>query len=205
MRGLRLTLWIAVAVALFVLGALAVGVLSSRPGFMLAGSGGAIAPGAPLGGGFRLVDQDAQPVTEAIFRDKPSAVFFGFTHCPDVCPTTLMEAAGWIGALGPDAEKLRFVFVTVDPERDTPAVMKDYLSAFSDRIIGVTGEPEKVHAMVKDYKVYSRKVPLEGGDYSMDHTASVLLLDQNGALVGTIATGEGEAAAMAKLRRLVAG
>jgi protein SCO1/2 len=205
MRGLRLTLWMAVAVALFVLGAVTVGVFSSRPGLLLAGSGGAIAPGAPLGGAFRLVDQDAQPVTEEIFRGKPSAVFFGFTHCPDVCPTTLMEAVGWIEALGPDADKLRFVFVTVDPERDTPAVMKDYLSAFSDRIIGVTGEPEAARAMVKDYKVYSRKVPLEGGDYSMDHTASVLLLDANGALVGTIATGEGEEAAMAKLRRLVAG
>jgi protein SCO1/2 len=205
MRGLRLTLWIAVALALFVLGALTVGVFSSRPGFLLAGSGGAIAPGVPLGGAFRLVDQQGQPVTEQVFRDKPSAVFFGFTHCPDVCPTTLMEAAGWIEALGPDADKLRFVFVTVDPERDTPAVMKDYLSAFSDRIVGVTGEPEAARAMVKDYKVYSRKVALEGGDYSMDHTASVLLLDANGALVGTIATGEGEEAAMAKLKRLVAG
>ena len=204
MRGLRLTLWIAVAVALFVLGALTVGVISSRPGFLLAGSD-AMAPGAPLGGAFRLVDQDGQPVTEEIFRDRPSAVFFGFTHCPDVCPTTLMEAAGWIEALGPDAEKLRFVFVTVDPERDTAAVLKEYVSAFSDRIIGVTGDPEAVRAMVKDYKVYSRKVPLEGGDYSMDHTASVLLLDETGALVGSIATGEGEEAAMAKLRRLVAG
>ena len=135
----------------------------------------------------------------------PSAVFFGFTHCPDVCPTTLMETAGWIEALGADAAKMRFVFVTVDPERDTPEVMNDYIAAFSDKIIGVTGDPEKVHAMVKDYKIVSRKVPLEGGDYTMDHTASVLLLDANGSFVGTIARDEAPDAAIGKLRRLVAG
>src|SRR5688500_10550458 len=99
MRGLRLTLWIAIAVALFVLGALSVGVCSSGPGFLPAGSGAGITPGAPLGGAFRLVDHEGRPVTEEIFRGKPSAVFFGFTHCPDVCPTTLMEATGWIEAL----------------------------------------------------------------------------------------------------------
>ncbi len=197
MRALRLTLWIAVALALFGLGALTLTALSPRDA--------EIAAGAPLGGAFSLVDQDGKPVSEQIFREKPSAVFFGFTHCPDVCPTTLMQAAGWIEALGADADKMRFIFVTVDPERDTPQVMKDYVSAFSDRIIGVTGEPDEVHAMTADYKVYSRKVPLEGGDYTMDHTASVLLLDPEGTLVGTVATGESEEAAMAKLRRLVAG
>src|SRR5687768_11725884 len=207
MQKLRLILWLVVAIALFVLGAMTVVMFSERQGGLAqAGlSGGSMAPGAPLGGAFSLVDHKGRPVTEALFRDKPSAVFFGFTHCPDVCPTTLMEAGEWIEALGPDADKLRVVFVTVDPERDKPAVMKDYLSAFSDRIVGVTGEPDAVRAMVQDYKVYSRKVPLEGADYSMDHTASVLLLDGKGALVGTIATGEGEEAAMAKLRRLVAG
>ena len=132
-------------------------------------------------------------MTEALFRDKPSAMFFGFTHCPDVCPTTLMEMGGWIEALGADADKLRFVFVTVDPERDTPEVMNDYVTAFSDRIVGVTGEPEEVHAMVKDYKIFSRKVPLEGGDYTMDHTASMILLDANGSFVGTIARERGRA------------
>jgi protein SCO1/2 len=202
MRALRLTLWILVAVALFVLGALTVATMREDASVQ-AGSG--MAPGAPLGGAFTLVDQDGEPVTEALFRGKPSAVFFGFTHCPDVCPTTLMEAAGWIEALGADADKMRFVFVTVDPARDTPQVMKDYVSAFSDKILGVTGEPEKVEAMVADYKIYSRKVPLEGGDYTMDHTASVLLLDEDGAFVGTIAPDESKETAVAKLQRLVAG
>jgi protein SCO1/2 len=203
MRALRLTLWIAVAVALFGLGALAV--LTLREPGPVAADGGGMAPGAPLGGSFALVDQNGQPVTEALFREKPAAVFFGFTHCPDVCPTTLMEAAGWIDALGPDANAMRFVFVTVDPARDTPQVMKDYVSAFSDQIVGITGEPEKVEAMVADYRIYSRKVPLEGGDYTMDHTASVLLLDADGAFVGTIAPDEAEETAVAKLKRLVAG
>jgi protein SCO1/2 len=203
MRAFRLTLWILVAVALFGLGALAVLTLR-QPASVEAGNGG-MAPGAPLGGPFALVDQNGEPVTEALFRDKPSAVFFGFTHCPDVCPTTLMEAAGWIDALGAGADEMRFVFVTVDPARDTPQVMKDYISAFSDKIVGVTGEPQKVEAMVADYKIYSRKVPLEGGEYTMDHTASVLLLDEDGAFVGTIAPDESSETAVAKLQRLVAG
>lgn len=205
MRNLRLVLWIAVALGLFVLGALTVGRFATRDAPVAVAEGSAMQPGAPLGGAFSLVDHEGQPVTEAIFRGKPSAAFFGFTHCPDVCPTTLMEAASWIEALAADADKMRFVFVTVDPERDTPAIMKDYVAAFSDRIIGVTGEPDEVRAMVKDHKVFSRKVPLEGGDYSMDHTASVLLLDETGSLVGTIARDEGREAAMAKLRNLVAG
>jgi len=202
MQHVRLILWIAVALALFVLGAVAVGGLSVRdPGTASAG----LDPGAPLGGSFSLVNHKDEPVTEAIFREKPSATLFGFTHCPDVCPTALMEMAGWAEKLGADAEKLNFIFITVDPERDTPAVMRDYIGAFSDRIVGITGEPEKVEAMVKDYKIYSRKVALDDGDYTMDHTASVILQDAGGNFVGTIARDEDPEAAMAKLKRLVAG
>jgi protein SCO1/2 len=205
MQKLRLFLWLVVAVVLFVLGAVAVGGFAARNGSVQAVRGSAILPGAPLGGAFRLVDNKGQPVTEAVFRGKPSAVLFGFTHCPDVCPTTLMEMTDWAGALGPEADRMRFVFVTVDPERDTPEVLNNYVGAFSERIIAITGEPEKVRAMVTDHKVFSRKVPLEGGDYSMDHTASVLLLDETGGLVGTIARGEDREAAVAKLKNLVAG
>ncbi len=204
MHKLRLTLWLLVAVALFALGAATVGALFSPNG---AGrvAGSALVPGAPLGGAFSLVDHKGQPVTEAVFRGKPSAVLFGYTHCPDVCPTALMEMSEWAGALGPDADKMRFVFVTVDPERDTPEVLNSYVSAFSPRITGITGEPEKVRAMVADHKVFSRKAPLADGDYAMDHTASVLLLDESGGLVGTVARGEDREAALAKLRDLVAG
>ena len=205
MRTLRLILWIAVAIALFVVGAATVAMLATRDGELAQAGTAGISAGAPLGGSFSLVDQKGQPVTEALFRDRPSSVFFGFTHCPDVCPTTLMETTQWIEALGPDAERMRFVFVTVDPERDTPEVLDEYLSAFSHRIIGVTGKPDAVHAMVRDYKIVSRKVPLEGDDYTMDHTASVLLLDEGGSLAGTIARDEPRDSAVAKLRRLVAG
>lgn len=209
MRILRILLWTAVAVALFFFGAATAGFVDLRNPLGLqanapSAGGSAVTPGAPLGGAFALVDNKGRPATEALLRDKPSAVFFGFTHCPDVCPTTLSDVSTWIEALGADAERMRFIFVTVDPERDTPQVMDAYVSAFSPRIVGVTGNPEKVHAMVKDYKIVSRKVPTANGDYTMDHTASVLLLDSGGGLVGTIARDESRDAALAKLRRLVA-
>jgi len=208
MYAIRIALWCAVALALFVLGALTVG------GFPLPNlgrdssarlEGSELEPGAALGGAFTLVDHRGEPIDEAIFRERPSVTLFGFTHCPDVCPTGLMRMARWAEELGEDAEGLRFVFVTVDPERDTPEVMGDYVAAFSDQIVGVTGEPQAVHDMVKDYKIYSAKVPLEGGDYTMDHTASMILQDGEGNFVGTIASEEASDVALAKLRRLVAG
>ena len=204
MRKLRLALWLVVAVALFGLGALAMGWLGARnSGAVQAGSG--LTPGGPLGGAFTLVDHKGEPVTEAVLRGKPSAVFFGYTHCPDICPTTLMEMAGWANSLGSEADKMRFVFVTVDPERDTPAVMNEYVTAFSDDILGVTGEPEKVRAMLRDYKILSSKGPVTGSGYSMDHLASVILLDAKGSFVGTIAREEQRDVTIAKMQKLVAG
>jgi protein SCO1 len=204
MRALRIALWMAVAIALFGLGALTMGGLSLREAAATRG-GSDLAPGAPLGGAFALVDHRGQPVSEAIFRGKPSVTLFGFTHCPDVCPTGLMKMARWADELGDEAERVRFVFVTVDPERDTPAAMKNYVSAFSDRILGVSGEPAEVQAMVKDYNIHSAKVPLQDGDYTMDHTASMILQDADGNFVGTIASEESGEAGLAKLQRLVAG
>ncbi len=198
MSAIRLTLWVAVAVALFVLGALVVGAFPKRGGEQ-------VAAGAPLGAPFSLVNAASEPVTQDIFRGKPSVTLFGYTHCPDVCPTGLMQMTSWIAQLGSDADKLRFVFVTVDPERDTVQAMHDYVTAFSDQIIGITGDPAEVHRMVKDYKIYSKKVPLEGGDYSMDHTASMILQDADGDFAGTIDAAESADAGLAKLKRLVAG
>ena len=204
MRALRLALWFLVAIALFVLGALTVSGFPWRDATSTENAA-ALEPGAPLGGAFSLVDHNGQPISEAIFREKPSVTLFGFTHCPDVCPTGLMQMAAWAEALGPDADRLRFIFVTVDPERDDAAAMGDYVAAFSPRIVGVTGEPAKVHAMLTDYKIYSAKAPLEGGDYTMDHTASMILQDADGNFVGTISREENSDTALAKLRRLVAG
>ena len=184
------------------LGAIAVSGFSLRAGTASA----RVAAGRAARRRVPAVDQRGEPVTEAIFRGKPSVTLFGFTHCPDVCPTGLMEMANWAEELGPDADKLRFVFVTVDPERDTPQALRRLRRAPSrDRIVGITGEPDAVHAMVKDYKIYSRKVPLDGGDYTMDHTASMILQDANGNFVGTIDTAESHETGLAKLKRLVAG
>ncbi|CAH1656378.1 SCO family protein [Chelatococcus asaccharovorans] len=135
-----------------------------------------------VGGPFTLTSQDGRTVTEKDLRGAPFLVFFGFTHCPDVCPTTLFEASELLRAAGSQGDKLRILFVTVDPERDTPEVMKSYLSAFDPRIIGLSGSPEAIAAIVKSYKVYARKVPTSDG-YTMDHTAMVYLMDAKGRFV----------------------
>jgi protein SCO1/2 len=152
-----------------------------------------------------LVDQDGAEITQAAFRGAPSALFFGFTHCPEICPTTLFELDGWLAALGDEGKDIRAWFVTIDPARDTPELMKSYVGNVSDRITGITGDPAKVEAMARSYSIYFKRVELEGGDYTMDHTASVLLLDRTGDFAGTIAYGENPETAIAKLKRLAAG
>lgn len=159
--------------------------------------------GEAFGEPFALVDNKGQAITEQAFRGHPSAVFFGFTHCPEVCPTTLAEMDGWLKSLGDEGKDIRAYFVTVDPERDTAAVMDSYVSNVSTRITGITGEPAKVESMVKSFKIFYRKVPTDNGDYTMDHTASVLLLKRNGDFFGTIAYEENPDTALQKLRRLV--
>ncbi len=161
--------------------------------------------GEPFGAAFALTDQKGEPITEQALRGQPSAVFFGFTHCPEVCPTTLYELAGWLNELGDEGKNIRAYFVSVDPERDTPEIMDTYISNFSDRITGITGEPEKVFAMAKSFGIFWKKVPTDDGDYTLDHTASVLLLNSQGDFFGTIAYGESPDAAKAKLKRLAAG
>jgi protein SCO1/2 len=161
--------------------------------------------GEAYGAPFTLVDQDGAEITEAAFRGAPSAVFFGFTHCPEVCPTTLFELDGWLKQLGDEGKDINAFFVTVDPERDTPEVIGSYVTNVSDRITGISGDPEKVLAMVKSFGIYWKKVDLENGDYTMDHTASVMLLDRAGDFAGTIAYGENPENAVAKLKRLAAG
>ncbi|NBN78862.1 redoxin domain-containing protein [Microvirga tunisiensis] len=167
------------------------------------GSGTLIEPVASIGGPFSLVNGDNVPVTDATFRGKPTVLFFGFTFCPDVCPTTLSDLQGWIEQLGPDADKLNYAFVTVDPERDTPQVMKDYVAAFDPRVQALSGTREQVDAMIKAYRVYAKKVPLDAGGYTMDHTAAIYLMDKNNRFVGTIAYEENPETALAKLRRLI--
>ena len=193
MRGLalfRMGLWAVVALLAGAALALYFGIGSPK-------AVGEAAYGTP----FQLVDQDGRPTTEAVLRAGPTAIFFGFTHCPDVCPTTLGELAVHKASLKAKNKDFRIVFVSVDPERDTPAVLKDYLGAFSPDIVGLTGEPAKVEAMLKGWGIYAKKVGT-GQDYTMDHTATTFLLDSAGRLSGTIAFGESGKTAEDKLERL---
>ena len=155
------------------------------------------------GGNYALVDENDRPVTQTMLVGQPSLLFFGYTHCPDVCPTTLSEMASWLQQLGPDGKALKAFFVTVDPERDTPEVMKGYVTALSDRITGVTGTRLEIDRIIAAWHVYAKKVPATGDDYSMDHTATVFLLDAKGQFQGTIAYGEDTGTTLQKLKRLV--
>ncbi len=137
---------------------------------------------ASIGGPFKLVDQNGQVMTDQDLKGHPFLVFFGFTHCPDVCPTTLFQVSEILRALGPDADRTRALFITVDPERDTPAAMKDYLSSFDPHLSGLTGDPADIAAVAKAYRVYFKKVALDDG-YTMDHTAIVYLMDKTGRFV----------------------
>jgi protein SCO1/2 len=156
-----------------------------------------------IGGPFSLTDHRGLAVTERDFRGRPMAVFFGFTYCPDVCPTTLTEMTGFIEALGPDADRIQWVFVSVDAERDTPQAMAAYLEAFDRRIIGLTGTEEQIASAARGFRVFYRRVPLEGGGYTMDHSASTFLLDAEGRFAGTVDYKESERVALEKLRMLV--
>ncbi len=199
MKTFRTILWVAVVALAGVLVWLTMEMTQSRQ---------ELAEG-PFGVPFQLVAQDGQPVTEKAFQDKPTALFFGFTHCPEVCPTTLFELNGWLRQVDPDGTKLNGFFVSVDPERDTPELLGQYISNVTDRVKGISGPPEKVNEMIKGFKVYAKRVPVDeknpNGDYTMDHTASVFLLDNGGRFAGTIAYGENSDVAVKKLENLIKG
>lgn len=164
--------------------------------------GGEVATQASgVGGPFRLAAHDGRVVTDKDLAGKPFLVFFGFTHCPDVCPTALFEVSEVLTRLGDDAGKVSALFVSVDPERDTPAVLKDYLSAFHPRLVGLSGTAEETAAIVRAYRVYAKKVPLDAGGYTMDHTAVVYLMDRKGQFVAPFNLKRTPEAAAQDLRR----
>jgi len=138
---------------------------------------------ASVGGPFALTTQEGKMLTDKDLRGAPFLVFFGFTHCPDICPTKLFEISEVLRAAGGKGEKLKALFVTVDPERDTPEAMKSYLGSFDPRIIGLSGDRPAIDAMIKAYRAYARKVPTKD-DYTMDHTALVYLMAKDGSFVG---------------------
>lgn len=151
---------------------------------------------------FSLTAASGETITQDALKGHPSAVFFGFTNCPEICPTTLYELNGWLEALGDEGKDIKAYFVTVDPERDTPEILGDYVASVSDRIVAISGDPEKVREMVSGFGVYYKRQELEGGDYTMDHTASIFLLDSDGSFRKTIAWGENPDVAIEKLRDL---
>ena len=142
-----------------------------------------VATPAAIGGPFQLTDQSGQTVTEKSMQGHPTLIFFGFTHCPDVCPTSLFEISEVLKALGKDADQVNAYFISVDPERDTTEAMKDYLSSFDPHLTGLTGTPDQVAKVTSAYRVYAKKVPLKDGDYTMDHTALIYLMDRDGKFV----------------------
>ncbi len=175
---------------------------SAGIGYYLSGSGKAGLSGTAIGGPIDLVAGNGQRFTSADLGGKPFAIFFGFTHCPNVCPTTLSDLTLDLEQLGPLADRLGVLFVTVDPERDTPQSMHDYLSAFDPRIVGLSGTVDEIAALARQYRVFYQKVPTDGGDYTMNHTATVFLMNGKGALTGTISFEEEQAVQVAKLKRL---
>ena len=148
----------------------------------LGGVRGLTAPAA-IGGPFQLTDQSGQTVTEKSLQGRPTLIFFGFTHCPDVCPTALFEISELLHAMGNDADRVNAYFVSVDPERDSKEAIKDYLSSFDPHLKGLTGDPEAIAKVLSAYRVYAKKVPLKDGDYTMDHTALTYLMDRDGKFV----------------------
>jgi protein SCO1/2 len=193
LRAIRYAIWAAIVVALAVIAGT----------FYWQSQGGKVTASL-IGGPFTLIDQHGATVTEAALKGHPSALFFGYTYCPDVCPTTLLDLSTYLKQLGPDGDKLKVYFVTVDPERDTEAQMATYLSLFDPRITGLTGSPQAVEQMLEAYRIYWKKIPDGNGGYSMDHSASVYLLDRGGNLTSTIDYQEKPDVALAKLKKLIA-
>lgn len=164
--------------------------------------GGGIAI-ARIGGPFTLVDDTGATVTEKTLAGKPYAMYFGYTFCPEVCPTTLLDLSRWIRKLGPDADRMNYVFVTVDPARDTVQSMHAYLSSFDKHIRGYTGTPEQIAQMAKEYRVYYKKIPADDGGYTMDHSAMIYLMGADDEFVAAIPYQEDDETALGKLRSLV--
>ena len=189
-KKLRILLWSLVAINLAALGW--VGIISPKLNSRVIDTLGQ--------GDYALETTGGSTFTEASLREGPSAVFFGFTHCPDVCPTTVYEIDSWFRAIGQEADEVKAFFVTVDPERDTVEFLADYLKPQSDRVVGITGEPEAVWDMARSWRVYWSKRPLGDGEYTMDHFASVYVLNRDGQLFEKISYGEDAETAIAKIR-----
>ena len=159
-------------------------------------------PLSSFGGPFTLTGSDGRPFSSSRLNGKPAAIFFGFTHCPDVCPTTLARLAKLRRDLARGEDGFSIVFISVDPERDRPADVGRYAGLFGTPVVGLTGSVAEIERVKKQFGVYSGKVAQPGGDYSVDHTATVFLMDRSGKFISTISAEESDAVALDKLRRI---
>ncbi len=150
---------------------------------------------------FALTDHEGTSVGPETLVGKPSMVFFGFTYCPDVCPTTLSDISAWLEDFGPEAEGMNVIFITVDPERDTVEAMADYVSYFHPSVRGWTGPGDEIARSADGFRVRYEKIPTDSGDYTMNHTASVFLFDETGRFSGTIDYHEPREFAVPKIRQ----
>ena len=160
--------------------------------------------GTHLGRGLSLMGMDGKPFTDERFKGKVTLIFFGFTQCPDVCPTTLAELAEVLKMLGDQASNVQILMITVDPERDTPAILTEYIKAFDDRILGLTGSLAEIKQAASLYKAYYAKVPQAAGQYTMDHSASFYLIDKKGESRVLVPNNSGAAAIAKDLTILLA-
>lgn len=191
--------YVVIGLVALLLGVVAAMILMPKWANQASVSAAADGPGGP----FTLKDTKGQTVTDRTLVGKPYAIFFGFTRCPDVCPTTLSRMTQLRKQLGPDGMKLNIVFVSVDPGHDKPADIGNYLSLFPTPIIGLTGTEAQIKQITDEYGVYFAKVPVEGGDYTIDHTAGILLFDDRGAFVDMMDANEQPAKSIDRLRKLI--
>lgn len=189
-----------------VLAIAAVVIACSTPGLAVAAgnakSAAEVQVSKSVGGPFELVDANGRTVTDASFRGKWMLVFFGYMYCPDVCPTTLNTIAEALDQLGPSARDVQPIFISFDPQRDTPGDLAEYTAAFDRRILGLTGSPEQVAAVARAYKVYYKKVG-EGDDYTMDHSAMIYLIGPRGRYVARFSHHSRPARMAAKLKKIL--
>lgn len=198
LRRFRIALWAVVGLAA------AGGIVLALQPPMLPQTKTTELPFRTIGGPFTLTGSDGKPFSSAKLNGKPAAIFFGFTSCPDVCPTTLARLVKLRREVGKGDDALSIVYITVDPERDGPAEVGRYAGLFNAPIIGLTGSVADIERVKKQFAVFSAKAPQPGGGYSVDHTASVFLMDRDGKFVATLSPEEGDAVALDKLRRLFA-
>jgi len=195
-RQVRILIWILVALALA-----GFAYVLLRPPTTATAPKMSVTPSS-FGGPFTLVGADGKPFPSSRLAGKPHAIFFGFTHCPDVCPTTLARLVRLRAELGKGDEAFAILFVTVDPERDGPEQVATYEDAFGGPVIALTGTPAQIDQVKKQYGIFARKAPDKSGGYSVDHTSTVLLFDRNGDFVATLSPEEQDRAALDKLERI---